>query len=406
MDTWARQWLETSGINTLELAATVDEEGLYAAAEVLQRTSAGGDDQLRDQRIAIGLYDLDGDGLVRRTAVELDVTGPSTGVPPLIGHRPPALALPNDGLRSYAKVRLDAASLEALLAHLSGVRDPLTRAHGWLVAWDLLRDGLLPAQRYVQLVADHAPTEVQSDTLRTLARQAVAAANRYGDPANRPSAHKALAAAARVALEAAEPGSDAQLLWARCRMAVDDPAWTRAVLDGDVVVDGLTVDHDLRWHGVINLAAQGELDAAAIERTREKDPTDEGQRRAATALASRPLAEAKAEAWELARDGDQPLALRRAVCAGFHQYDQTELLIPYVDRFVDELGALWRSRVRQESIDMTGGLFPRAVVNEATLQAGERALETPHLPDAGRRVLLEELDELRRTLRARAADIG
>jgi aminopeptidase N len=406
MDRWAGQWLETSGINTLELAATVDDEGLYAAAEVLQRPSAGGDDQLRDQRIAIGLYDVEGDDLVRRTAVELDVTGAATGVRALIGRRPPALALPNDGLRSYAKVRLDDTSLETLLTHLGAVRDPLTRAHGWLIAWDLLRDGLLPARRYVQLVADHAPTETQTDTLRTRARQAVAAANRYGDPANRSAAHATLAAAARRAFDAAAPGSDAQLVWARCRMAVDDPAWTRAILDGDEVAEGLSVDHDLRWHGVVNLAAQGVLDAEAIERTRSEDPTDEGQRRATTALASRPLAEAKAEAWALAHDGDQPLALRRAVCAGFHRYDQTELLMPYVDRFVDELGALWRNQVRQESIDMTEGLFPGAVVDEATLAAGKRALDLPELPEAGRRVLLEELDELRRTLRARAADVG
>jgi aminopeptidase N len=406
MDRWAGQWLETSGINTLELAATVDDEGLYAAAEVLQRPSAGGDDQLRDQRIAIGLYDVEGDDLVRRTAVELDVTGAATGVRALIGRRPPALALPNDGLRSYAKVRLDDTSLETLLTHLGAVRDPLTRAHGWLIAWDLLRDGLLPARRYVQLVADHAPTETQTDTLRTRARQAVAAANRYGDPANRSAAHATLAAAARRAFDAAAPGSDAQLVWARCRMAVDDPAWTRAILDGDEVAEGLSVDHDLRWHGVVNLAAQGVLDAEAIERTRSEDPTDEGQRRATTALASRPLADAKAEAWALAHDGDQPLALRRAVCAGFHRYDQTELLMPYVDRFVDELGALWRNQVRQESIDMTEGLFPGAVVDEATLAAGKRALDLPELPEAGRRVLLEELDELRRTLRARAADVG
>ncbi|HSJ45805.1 MAG TPA: aminopeptidase N [Euzebyales bacterium] len=406
MDRWARQWLETSGINTLELVATVDDEGLYAAAEVHQRPSAGGDDQLRDQRISIGLYDVEGDDLVRRTAVELDVTGASTGVQALIGRRPPALALPNDALRSYAKVRLDDRSLETLLAYLGAVRDPLTRAHGWLVAWDLLRDGLLPARHYVQLVADHAATETQSDTLRTLARQAVAAANRYGDPTNRSAAHATLAAVARRAFEAAPPGSDAQLVWARCRMAVDDPAWTRAILVGDEVAEGLSVDHDLRWHGVINLAAQGVLDADAIERTRSEDPTDEGQRRAVTALASRPLAEAKAEAWALAHDGDEPLALRRAVCAGFHQYDQTELLMPYVDRYVDELGALWRNQVRQESIDMTEGLFPRTVVDDATLAAGKRALELQDLPDAGRRVLLEEIDELHRTLRARAADVG
>jgi aminopeptidase N len=277
MDRWARQWLETSGINTLELATAVDGQGRYTHAEVVQHPSVGGDVDLRDQRIAIGLYDVDDGDVVRRTAVELDVTGQTTQVPTLVGHRPPSMVFPNDGLRSYAKVRLDDVSLQTLLDHLSAVDDPLTRAQGWLVAWDLLRDGVLPASRYVRLVADHAAAETQTDTLRTLTRQAVAAADRYGAPAARAAAHGVLATAAREALAASDPGSDAQLVWARCRIVVDDPTWALGLLSGDAVPDGLTVDHDLRWHAVISLASQGRMDADGIEQVRADDPTDEGR---------------------------------------------------------------------------------------------------------------------------------
>ncbi|CAN5839430.1 aminopeptidase N [soil metagenome] len=434
LDRWARQWLHTTGITTLELVTTVDAQGRYASAHVLQhppaqvgegeRRRAGGrgsvdaaervggdpdgdedpDTGLRDQRIAIGLYDLDGDALVRRMTAELDVTGARTPVPELVGQPAATLALPNDGLRSYAKVRLDDDGLDALRNHVGDIVEPLTRAHVWLTAWDLVRDGVLPAHQYVQMVADHGGRETQPDTLRTLVRQAVAATLRYGAVRRRATSQQILADAARAALDRSEPGSDAQLVWARCLMSVGEPQWTQGVLDATAVPDGLTVDHDLRWYGVIQLAAQGVLDDAEIASVHADDRTDEGQRRATTALAAQPNDAAKQRAWTLIFNRDQTLALRRAAIAGFHQYDQEDLLAPYVDRYVEGIDDLWRDRVRQESLDLTEGLFPRTIVEESTVAAGERALEAPGLPDAGRRLIIEQLDELRRTLRARAAD--
>ena len=40
---------------------------------------------LRRHRIAIGLYDVKDDRLVRRTAIEIDVEGDQTEIPKLIG---------------------------------------------------------------------------------------------------------------------------------------------------------------------------------------------------------------------------------------------------------------------------------------------------------------------------------
>jgi aminopeptidase N len=299
---------------------------------------------------------------------------------------------------------MDDRSLETLRAHLGRVREPLTRAHGWLIAWDLLRDAVMPARHYVKLVTDHVWIEDDSEMLRTLVAQAIRAANRYGAPERHEQAWTLLATTAQQAMEASEPGSDAQLVWARCRITVDDPAWAKGLLDGSVAPEGLVVDHDLRWHAVVELARRGAIGDDEIEREHARDRTDEGSRHATTARAARPLAEAKEQAWAVARDHRQPLAVRRAAFSGFHQYEQVEVLRPFVARYVDELPQMWVDHHRQESIDLTERLFPRAVIEEATVAAVEPVLTLPSIPDAGKRLVVEQLDELRRALRTRAAD--
>jgi aminopeptidase N len=262
----------------------------------------------------------------------------------------------------------------------------------------------MPAHHYVALIADHAEAEADSEMLRTLVARALRAAERFGAPERREDARALLAATARRAMDNSDPGSDAQLVWARCRIAVDDPAFALGLLDGSVNVDGLVVDHDLRWHAVVQTAHRGAIGEDEIAQEHARDRTDEGARHATTARAAQPLAAAKEQAWAVARDHAQPLALRRAACGGLHQYDQVELLRPFVDRYVEELPAMWADRHRQESIDLTERLFPVAVIEEATLAAIEPVLTFSSVPDAGKRLVIEQLDNLRRALRTRAID--
>src|SRR5690606_6591046 len=143
-------------------------------------------------------------------------------VPELVGRRRPDLLLLNDDDLTYAKVRLDAVSLETLTTRLSTLDSPLARALCWGAAWDMTRDAELPARRWVALVAAHAAREDEISVLQTLLGQARAAIERYSDPANRSTVRAVLADAARAALDAAAPGSDAQLVWARCLASVAD----------------------------------------------------------------------------------------------------------------------------------------------------------------------------------------
>ena len=164
------------------------------------------------------------------------------------------------------------------------------------------------------------------------------------------------------ASRAAKPGSDHQLAWARAFVSaagdeahVDD---ARGLLDGSVTVDGLAIDTEFRWHVIESLAAAGALDVATIDAEAERDPTDAGLRHAAAARAARPVAAAKAAAWDAIIDPATALAMLRAHVRGFQQPDQQDLLAPYVEPYFGALGPTWRERGQEVALTFAGSMYP------------------------------------------------
>jgi aminopeptidase N len=406
---WSRQWLQTEGVATLRGDFNVDEQGRYTSFALLQEAPPD-HPTLRDQRFVLGLYQSEGGRLTRRRRVEFDVVGARTEVPELVGETVPDLLLPNDDDLAYAKVRLDARSIDTLTQQLDGLDSPLARAVCWGALWDMTRDAELATRRWVRLVADHAEAEDDVGVLQTLLRQASSAIDRFGDPANRPLARGVLANAAHEALDRAKPGSDEQLIWARCLISMSaDPSFARGLLDGSLVVDGLVVDTDLRWHIVMTLASFGASEDL-IEAELQRDPTDIGIRRAWEARASRPDADAKAAAWSAALnegDGpDLPLVTKRAILGGFWQPDQEALLVDYAERrWVEALDRLWAERSVDEALELTNAIYPSIFVAREVVDAADRALAKDSLPPPGRRSVTEGRDDTLRALKARAADV-
>jgi aminopeptidase N len=164
------------------------------------------------------------------------------------------------------------------------------------------------------------------------------------------------------------------------------------------------VDTDLRWHIVATLAAAGAAGRELIDAELERDPSDIGRRRAAGAIASIPDAEVKRATWEgITTDRELPLATLQAMMGGLHRPGQDELLRPYVDPYVDVLPEIWRDRVTEEAMAMTGGLYPAWIVDGGVVAAADRALRLG-LPAIANRILAENRDRTLRAMRARAAD--
>ncbi len=163
---WAREWLQTAGVNTLRPSFELDDEGRYTSFTVEQSAPADYP-TLRRHRLGIGLYDAEpgeagSERLVRRHYVEVDVEGASTAVAELVGQRQPALLLLNDEDHAYAKIRLDERSLDTAVTGLSRLDDSLARALVWGATWDMTRDAELPARDFVRLVLANIGTETDS----------------------------------------------------------------------------------------------------------------------------------------------------------------------------------------------------------------------------------------------------
>src|SRR5690606_2760138 len=335
---WADEWLTTSGVNTLSPEFEVDAAGAYTDFAVRQ-TAHPDFPTLRRHRIGIGLYDREGDRLVRRTAVEVDVRGERTAIPELEGQRQPDLLLLNAGDLTYAKIRLDERSLATVVAGIDTVDDSLARALCWGAAWDMTRDAEMSATDFVTLVLRGIGSETDVMAVTRLPLYAREAVESFSHPGTRDRLRATWETGLRELLQAAEPGSDHQLAFARAfaSAARSDDALdlVSGLLDGTASVDGLTVDADLRWTLLGALAAAGRADEDAIAAELARDNTISGQERAAAARTLRPTAQAKEEAWELAivRD-DVPNETQRSVATAFMAHGQEEVLAPYLERYL------------------------------------------------------------------------
>ncbi|MFI1537771.1 aminopeptidase N [Streptomyces anandii] len=418
LKTWSKKWLETAGINILRPEIETDADGVITSFAVRQEApalpaGAKGEPVLRPHRIAVGLYDLDeASGKLVRAAdgrIELDVDGELTAVPQLSGRRRPAVVLLNDDDLSYAKVRLDEESLAVVTEHLGDFESSLPRALCWASAWDMTRDGELATRDYLSLVLSGIGKESDIGVVQSLHRQVKLAIDQYADPAARDTLLTRWTDATLAHLRSAEPGSDHQLAWARAFAATartpEQLDLLNALLEGSQTIEGLVVDTELRWAFVQRLAAVGRFDEPEIAGEYERDRTAAGERHAATARASRPTAEAKAEAWASVVDSDKlPNAVQEAVIAGFVQTDQRELLASYTERYFEVLKGIWDSRSHEMAQQIAIGLYPAIQVSEDTLRRTDEWLDSAAPNAALRRLVSESRAGVERALRAQAAD--
>ncbi|MGN8131495.1 aminopeptidase N [Paenarthrobacter sp. 22069] len=409
LDDWGRQWLETAGVNTLAPELDVDADGKLRSFAILQ-SAVPEWPTIRPHRLAVGFYNLDGGRLTRVHREELDVDGERTEVPALTGLDQPDLILINDDDLAYAKVRLDPKSLATATAHLKDFADSLPRTLVWNSAWDAARDGETPARKYVELILSNVAAETDSSVILVQLRQLATTLNFYVAEEHREAT--AVSAVDRLwDLASKVPGgSDAQLqfvksfaLLARSASQLDRVA---GLLDGSAVLDGLTVDQDLRWELVASLVAGGRMGQDGIDTELQRDNTSSGQNAAALAKAAIPTPEAKAAAWEsIVVKGELSNALQGSAVTGFMRVLDRSLLEPYSEKYFAAVPGIVATRTHALAQQIVVGLYPALLTSQATIDRTDGFLASlPPESAALRRMMLENRDGVARALRARAAD--
>ncbi|MCS0603928.1 aminopeptidase N [Streptomyces sp. LP11] len=393
---WADAWLRTTGVDTLTPVIAAD-----AGTRALTVDRAGS----RPHRLTAGLYDhdlADEGGLVLRERVDLDVPG---AAPHPLGKRP-ALLLLNDGDLTYAKVRFDPESFEALRTGLSGLPDPLTRAIVWNALRDAVRDGELPPDAYLETARAHLPRESDLAVVQgVLAFASGQIADQYLPAGERPAALATLTSLCRDLLRRTEDGDHPglRLIAVRHLIAVAaHPDTIAAWLADGTVPGGPELDPELRWRILGRLAVLGATDAAAIAAELERDPSAAGQEGAARCRAALPDADAKRTAWDAMFTGDDlSNYLFTATAQGFWQPEQAELVREYVPRFYEDAVAVAARRGPAIAVAAGRWAFPAHAVDPENLRLGEACLHDTDLTPALHRTLADRLDDLSRALRVR-----
>jgi aminopeptidase N len=418
---WGRQWLKTTGLNTLRADFDVDTDGRFSRFAVTQSGAAPGAGETRVHRLAVGIYDDDGSGkLVRIHREELDVNGESTDVPALVGVSRGRLVLVNDDDLTYCSLRLDPDSLQTALERIADIAEPLPRTLVWSAAWEMTRDAELRARDFVSLVSGGVHAETEVGVAQRLLLQAQTALGSYADPDwARSEGWPAFADRLLELARGAQAGSDHQLAFvnALCSSVLS----TRHVVvladlldhdPADLGLAGLSIDTDLRWRIVTALAAAGDIDADGlqtpfIDAEVQRDPTAAGKRHGAQASAARPQLAVKEEAWsQVIEDDTLPNITARAIIGGFVEPGQAELLKPFTERYFAAIRGVWQRRSSEVAQTVVIGLYPSLDISDDGIAAADRFLADPEVPPALRRLVLEGRAGIERSLRARRFDGG
>jgi aminopeptidase N len=402
---WARLWIRTASLNTIETRWTTEDGRITRMS--LHQTAPADHPTLRPHAVTIALVDpaLGGDAVTTQQAT---ISGEVADVPEVVGLPAPAFVFPNHGDHDYAKVILDPTSLAFARRRLAELDEPLLRQLAWSALWDMVRDSRLRSTEYLAMVRDEAPAERDVALLDAILEHAVGCLRRYVPESMRAVESQALVSTALSALRVGGVEDDRRL-W--LRMAIASAGSREDVQDLLDLVDGLgeprdlPIDQEMRWQLAVRqtaLGLPGADERVAVER--ERDRSDRGQRQSIRAQVARPDADAKLEAWRRIHDeGYGSDYLTRAALSGFQWHHQRELLLPFREPFFDEVRQVYRDRDLGFARSYLGALFPAAWA-EAEVVERARQLLLDLGPDEVqlRRHLLEMCDDLERTIRVRA----
>jgi aminopeptidase N len=299
---WTREWLYQPGVDTI--AANYSCKNGKIASFSLDQSATKQFPTLREQRVQVASFRLDGKQLKLDKNVAIIYKGARTAVPGMVGAACPDLVYPNYEDWGFVKVQLDKRSFDTARASLAGVDDPLLRAMLWQSLWDGVRDARLPLNDFIATALNNAPQEKDYTLLGDVLGK-VGASKHYLDAMDPNSAYaqqagRQLEDMAWNAAVAAKGNDDFQRRWfgTYVSLASSRPALDRlaAILDGKQAVEGLSINQDLRWTIIARLNRYDYPGAAnLVKAEQERDKSDSGQAAALASTVIRPDPAVKGE---------------------------------------------------------------------------------------------------------------
>ena len=279
LDSWARDWLQTSGLDTLSIAGSEPYGSRRRALPSPGRTPSRWPRSVADGvEVARQQVTLTGERLGLELADGGAALAPDGG----------AVLVPDADDGTWAKIRFD-ADWTTMAELLPTIELPATRVVVVNAFRDAVRSAEVDPGLALEALLETASVDDEDVVVGSVLRfcsEVLAAGFTAVD--RRPERLARVHDTARAVTERAGEGSDRQLLGFRYAIAsCADAELLRRWLDGRDLPPGLPLDPELVWSLVVRLAEVGG-DADAIDRALERDPSAAGRVHAARARASLP----------------------------------------------------------------------------------------------------------------------
>ena len=409
---WTKQWLYNAGVNTI--AANYSCSGGKIRNFTLAQTAPSKElPTLREQRVQIGAFKIDGGKLTLVKNVPVTYTGAKTAVPDMNGTACPDLVYPNYQDWGYAKVKLDGRSFATARTSLAKVDDPLLRAMLWQSLWDGVRDAEMPLNDFLTVALNNAPLEKDYTLLGDVLGK-VSESKAYLNAMNLDNAYTrqttlALEKMAWDGVLANKGNADFQRRWFNQYVSVasSPDALTRlaGILGGQVDAAGVPVGQPQRWSIIARLNRYnypGAFDLIAQESARDK--SDAGQIAAVAATVVRPDAAVKADWVKQIEDQKTALPFSRIRTA-------MGSIFPAEQGALNERDADARL-ARLPQVDKTGGpvfmrayagtMIPATCTPQSVARLSRAAATMTDLSAFTRRTLLDTLQDDQRCVAIKA----
>lgn len=339
MSQWTQDWLYNAGLNTIKVNYQCTDDKISQFA--ITQSAPEGYPTLREQRVQIGLYNINDNAITLSSATPIMYQGANTEIKDVIGKACPDLVYPNEADWGYVKVDLDDKSLNAVQKHINAIDNTTMRLMLWQSLSDSVNDANLSAEDFVHFAIANIATEQDFNVARKIAGS-LTSALKYLTTATRlkqkdySALYREVEALYLSLLQNAEAGSDLQKFWYSRYVNVSKSSQhltnLQNILLGKMSFDSLTIDQDKRWKLIakMNRYQHGNYQVLLVAE-QAKDNSDTGVKNAIYAEVLRPAADIKEKWFNIVVNNPEKLKLStlRYIMWGLFPAEQQALAAPY-----------------------------------------------------------------------------
>ena len=393
---WSKQWLETTGVNTL----IFKNNGTFAYIEQLPSRN---NNQLRDHVVKYESF-----AIIKNIVSNIGegkVTIKSNKTKFCLNQNNEFLLL-NAKDHDYVKVFFEENDIEFISKYVSSIDDRFSRRIIWGNLWQMVRDDALSPIRFLELIEKHINLEKDITVCQNqLVAKVIATISTFLTNENKKLwCDRFYSCSSKTlknigSIEKQNTFFDLLLYSATSKKSLTE---LYGILNDDIIIKNLDIDQDKRWRIIHRLCIYNFCSPKNIvNKEIINDPGDLGSKKAYLALSSIKDEKTKSNYWHdfIGDDNSNSTDYIRYGMSGFIEQSQEEILTPYIDLYFKSLIKIYTEKDLHYSSAFGKLLFPDNFKHQTILQKTNGFLkDNKNIPKLCKKQLIEKCDDLKRQI--------